>query len=187
MKCSLTTVDASRSAAPEPRGRAEDEALWNELARIVSRACPAWARSHRDDITQAAMLRVMRARERRPQDVLPTSYLWKAACSATIDELRRLRAQREVPIHEDDDGVVVVDPGQTPEDRLRADRIAQGLRECLARLVEARRLAVTLHLAGHSVPESGRILGWSTKRAENLVYRGLADLRRCLSTKGLAP
>lgn len=163
--------------------------LWNQLARIVARACPAWARSHRDDITQAAMLRVVRARERRPGEALPASYLWKAACSATIDELRRLRSQREVPIHEeeDDEGVLVVDPGQTPEDRLRADRIAHGLRECLARLVEARRLAVTLHLAGHSVPESGRILGWDAKRAENLVYRGLADLRRCLSTKGLAP
>ena len=29
--------------------------------------------------------------------------------------------------------------------------------------------------------------GWTTKRAENLVYRGLADLRQCLERKGLNP
>jgi RNA polymerase sigma-70 factor (ECF subfamily) len=30
-------------------------------------------------------------------------------------------------------------------------------------------------------------MGWTEKKAENLVYRGLADLRRCLSAKGLRP
>ena len=35
-------------------------------------------------------------------------------------------------------------------------------------------------------PEVASILKWRAKTAENLVYRGLADLRRCLATKGLA-
>lgn len=48
-------------------------------------------------------------------------------------------------------------------------------------------LAVTLHLQGHSVPEVGALLAWTVKKAENLVYRGLADLRSCLSSKGLQP
>ena len=34
------------------------------------------------------------------------------------------------------------------------------------------------------VPE---LLGWDNKRTENLVYRGLADLRACLSGKGVTP
>jgi RNA polymerase sigma-70 factor (ECF subfamily) len=50
-----------------------------------------------------------------------------------------------------------------------------------------RRLAVTLYLHGHSVPDAARILDWSAKRTENLVYRGLADLRECLLSKGLRP
>ena len=48
-----------------------------------------------------------------------------------------------------------------------------------------RRLAVTLHLQGHSVPEAARLLDWAVKRTENLVYRGLADLRECLTAKGI--
>ena len=50
-----------------------------------------------------------------------------------------------------------------------------------------RRLAVTLYLQGHTVPEAARILGWAAKRTENLVYRGLADLRQCLLGKGHTP
>jgi RNA polymerase sigma-70 factor (ECF subfamily) len=36
------------------------------------------------------------------------------------------------------------------------------------------------------VPELGRLLGWNAKKAENLVYRGLADLRGCLTEKGVS-
>jgi RNA polymerase sigma-70 factor (ECF subfamily) len=50
-----------------------------------------------------------------------------------------------------------------------------------------RRLAVTLHLQGHTVPEAARILDWAAKQTENLVYRGLADLRACLMAKGIRP
>ena len=48
-----------------------------------------------------------------------------------------------------------------------------------------RRLAVTLYLQGHSVPAAARLLEWTAKRTENLVYRGLADLRECLTAKGM--
>ena len=48
-------------------------------------------------------------------------------------------------------------------------------------------MAVTLYLQGHSVPEAARVLDWPAKRTENLVYRGLADLRECLMKKGIQP
>jgi len=37
-----------------------------------------------------------------------------------------------------------------------------------------RRLAVALHLQGHTVAEAARLLDLSFKRTENLVYRGLS-------------
>ena len=77
-------------------------------------------------------------------------------------------------------------PGN-PE-RAGADReIRRGVRDCLLTLVRPRRLAVTLHLQGHSVRESAQLLEWNPKRVENLIYRGLGDLRRCLAGKGIAP
>ena len=30
-------------------------------------------------------------------------------------------------------------------------------------------------------------LAWTLKKTENLTYRGLGDLRKCLSGKGLEP
>jgi RNA polymerase sigma-70 factor (ECF subfamily) len=51
---------------------------------------------------------------------------------------------------------------------------------CLGQLQERRRVAVTLHLQGYAVGEVASALGWTEKQAENLVYRGLGDLRRCL-------
>ena len=39
---------------------------------------------------------------------------------------------------------------------------------------------MTLHLQGFRVAEVATALGWTEKQAENLVYRGLADLRICL-------
>src|SRR5690606_27268693 len=61
---------------------AEDAALRAKLTRVVARACPSWAVAQQEDIVQAAMIRVIRARARREHgDVLPDSYLWKAAYS----------------------------------------------------------------------------------------------------------
>ena len=74
-----------------------------------------------------------------------------------------------------------------PDAAAHGREIGRVIRDCLALMKEERRTAVTLHLLGHSVPETGRLLGWAGKRAENLVYRGLADLRDCLTGKGLAP
>ena len=65
--------------------------------------------------------------------------------------------------------------------------MGQEIQDCLSRMQRDRRLAVTLYLQGHTVPETARVLQWPTKRADNLVYRGLANLRQCLLAKGMRP
>ena len=78
-------------------------------------------------------------------------------------------------------------PAAGPEQRACAAEIGDGIRDCLNRLALPRRLAVTLYLQGCAVKEIASRREWTFKRAHNLVYRGLADLRACLATKGLAP
>jgi RNA polymerase sigma-70 factor (ECF subfamily) len=51
--------------------------------------------------------------------------------------------------------------------------------------VRPRRIATTLHLQGHRIREVGDLMGWTEKKAENLIYRGLADLRNCLKSQGI--
>ncbi len=157
-----------------------------DLRRAVTRVCPAWLAARRDDIVQVALLRVMDARRRSDAELKP-AYLRRAAWSALVDEIRAWRRRREVAL--EDDGAPVERPaaGPTPEQEVATLEIGRGISACLSGLAEDRRLAVTLHLQGHTVPEAARLLDWNVKRTENLVYRGLADLRECLSAKGLRP
>ena len=174
------------------RGEPRDE-LWSEdatleavrrqLTHAVNRLCPEWLSSHRDDIIQAALIRVHKLLAGEKRTDFQSSYLWKVAFSVIVDEIRRHRRRAEDTL--DTAGTMDLThatPG--PEERAIARESRQAIQSCLAGLGEARRLAVTLHLQGHTVPEASRFLGWSVKRVANLTYRGLDDLRRCLAAKG---
>jgi RNA polymerase sigma-70 factor (ECF subfamily) len=156
------------------------------LARAVSAVCPAWLAERADDIVQEAMLKVLAVRGRGEGiAALPPSYLRKVAWTATVDEIRRRAARREDPV----DAIetqAMSPPAETESTAIRNELLV-GVRDCLERIVLDRRRAVALHLAGWSIPEVAAALEWPAKRAENLVYRGLADLRACLQKKGIAP
>lgn len=162
--------------------------LFERLKKAVASVCPAWLQDRRDDLVQQSLLRVVDLLETSEGNrELSSSYLWKVAHSALIDEIRRERRRREVPL-EDASGVDFPSGRPTsPEERTRAQEIDNALRDCLAHLVPNRRAAVALRLQEHTVPEAAEILGWTVKKTENLVYRGLQDLRECLRAKGLEP
>lgn len=158
-----------------------------KLAAAVRRICPGWLLSHAEDIVQSAVMRVLEATRKREGDLdHSTLYLEKAAYCATLDEIRRHRRRHEEQATEEQLLAMPTTAGVDPHTSAEASEIALALTECLAALAAARRQAVTLHLLGYPIPETGAMLGWSAKRAENLVCRGLADLRRCLASKGLA-
>ena len=168
-------------------------ALAATMARAVRRQCPAWLADHAQDIAQAALAKVVAldnaAEGKRP---LTTFYLHKVAHSALVDEIRRRKRRREVSIEAASDGGEEARPFEPkahgdPESHASYRHLGATIRACLAGAKRDRRLAVTLYLQGHSVPETARILGWDAKRTENLVYRGLADLRQCLLDKGHRP
>ncbi|KIG15192.1 RNA polymerase sigma-70 factor, group 3 [Enhygromyxa salina] len=154
------------------------------------KVCPPDLAASADDIVQLAIIRVLavlRARDRAGEGVEPpsASYLWKVAYTTTIDELRKMQSRERTRDHAT--GVVGPVEVPTPDGAVAASEVSAALRSCLGALHEDRRRAVVLHLQGHTVAETGGLLGWTRKRAENLIYRGLADLRRCLGNKGYAP
>jgi RNA polymerase sigma-70 factor (ECF subfamily) len=159
-----------------------------DLVRVVAQVCPAWLASRSDDLVQVVLMRVVAAQEKREgSGVFSTFYLRKAAHSALVDEIRRLRRRQEVALDAADEGAEPAATAPDPERHSAGRQLGRAIRDCLKTLVRPRRLALVLHLEGHSVPEVGRLLHWPVKRAENLVYRGLADLRECLGRKGMAP
>jgi RNA polymerase sigma-70 factor (ECF subfamily) len=165
--------------------------LHRDLVRAVDRVCPRWMADRADDLVQVALMRVMEIqRKKEGAAEFNLFYLRRAAYSAMIDEIRRLRRRQEVSLEggSDENEAVVYDPAAptTDPERASASREAgRAIRDCLGSMVAPRRHAVTLNLQGHSVPEIGKLMGWTAKKAENLVYRGMSDLRGCLGEKGI--
>src|SRR5262245_26110874 len=165
--------------------------LRRDLARAVARVCPRWQAARRDDLVQSAVMRVMQV-VNMPHEAdegvarFSASYLYRVAYSVLVDELRRTQRRRETSLEEETAAPLAVSEDD-PERLAASGEIGRGIQDCLARMIRDRRLAVTLYLQGHSVPEAAKLLEWSPKRTENLVYRGLADLRECLTSKGIQP
>ncbi len=162
-------------------------ALRRRLEAAVRAVCPYWLRDQQQDIVQVAMLAILKQHEKQGIRHFPASYLRRAAYTSMIDELRRRRSRGEVQLDETDAELDLREDGANPERRCSGGEIAAGIRECLKRLAVPRRAAVTLHLLGHRVPRIAERMGWKPKQADNLVYRGMEDLRSCLIGKGLKP
>jgi RNA polymerase sigma-70 factor (ECF subfamily) len=184
---SIVISDMHRETRNRPTEDQEDYAqLRRDLVKAVQRVCPSWMSDRSDDLVQVALIRVMEIqRKSEGKSEFSAFYLKKAAYSAMIDEIRRLRRRQETTL--DDEENPINPPAESPDpERATASReVGRAIRDCLGGLIPPRRHAVTLHLQGHSVPDVGRRLGWTAKKAENLVYRGLADLRGCLDSKGV--
>ncbi len=74
-----------------------------------------------------------------------------------------------------------------PERNAMSRSLGREIRDCLEKLVPARRAAVTLSLLGCPVREIATRLQIAEKSADNRLYRGMKNLRDCLTGKGLRP
>lgn len=170
-----------RSSPPEHDPRMSE--LRGRLVAAVRTVCPSWLQDQADDLAHAALEKLLK-RDALP-DEINGGYVYRIAHSAVVDEIRRHRRRREEAMTEGDAQVETRAAG--PERRAVDSETRAEIAECMTRLSEDRRRAVTLYLQGHQVPEVASLLGFTSKKAENLVYRGLSDLRACLRKKGIEP
>lgn len=163
--------------------------LRERLVRVVGRSCPAWLRSRADDVVQAALLRIhKKAEDGLELESLGSAYLSRVAYTCLVDEIRYQRRRRALETDSADDAAVVLgDEREDPEERAASLELGRAIKACLALLAKSRSLAVALYLEGSGAVEVALRLGWKRKQADNAVYRGLADMRRCLTEKGVAP
>jgi len=178
-------VPLALSSAPGT-GATVPAVLMERLAQAVRRVCPAWLSSERDDLVQIALVKILE-RERRTgtQQQLEKAYLYRVAHSVLVDEIRSRRRRREEPLGEQPDGEREV--RTTPEQQVASHELGRQIHECLQEIKRERRLALALRLQGYSVSECADQLGWQHKQTENLVHRGMADLRRLLEARGVKP
>ena len=167
------------------------EDLRRRLLAAVRRHCPAYMASHAEDIAQEALIKIVGIFQRSGETecALPSSYINRAAYHSLVDAMRsnRIKGKTELAMVDEADQIADKKTQADPERNSISSAIRQGMKQCLAALVEARRAAVVLHLQGHSGPEICSLLDWKQTKTTNLVYRGLKDLRHCLKNKGLSP
>ena len=179
-------------SSPEPvqphRTSVEMEEVRRHLVAAMRRVCPPSIAAEADDLVQRALIKLMASLNRNEGNpAFSASYLWRVAYTAVIDEIRRRDRRREVSLIEDSAAAIPAAPQPDPEREAASRGIGDAIRDCLGEMVDARRRVVTLHLVGHTVPEIARLLDQRPKQTDNLVYRGMADLRRCLTGKGVTP
>ena len=179
---------STRASERSHRIPADIEKIRRYLVAATQRACPPALADEAEDLVQRALIKLMQSSAHGEGNrSVSTSYLWRVAYTAVIDEIRRRSRRREESLIEDGTMATVAAQRPDPEREAASRRIGEAIRDCLHLIADSRRRAVTLYLVGHSVPELARMLRWTRKRADNLVYRGMADLRRCLSGKGITP
>ena len=163
--------------------RKEVEQLRQALARAVASCCPGWTAADREDVVHDVLARVLELARRGEWNRPPNpSYLRKMAFHAAVDELRR---RRFAPGSEAEAARLAAG-GRDPEGAAADVELGRALADCLAMMLRDRRVAVVLSLQGHAAKELAELMGWTAKKAQNLVFRGTADLRQCLSEKGHA-
>lgn len=180
---------AETSAGPPPPEEPESpEELRHRLALIARGICRGRFEAHADDIVQKVLLKLLRIQEETERvEPFPASYLRRAIHRALVDESRRQRSRPEVALEAVEETSILEQTSPNPEQSARGKQMGRAIRRCLATLNPARRRPVILKLLGYSVPEIARRLGLKRKQAENLVFRGLQDLRRCLEAAGVTP
>ncbi len=144
---------------------------WSEVIRMAGRRY-GLSPADLDEVRQDVRLRLWHAMQRAGEREITSSYGYRAAASAAVDLLRRHRASRGRAATAESEGIA----GPSLDEGLLEARLG----EALAIVPESRRVAVRLHLNGHSLADVARVLHWTPAQARNQVYRGLADLKRVL-------
>ncbi|MCC6319138.1 MAG: sigma-70 family RNA polymerase sigma factor [Gemmatimonadaceae bacterium] len=155
------------------------EALVVRWGGVIQRAARQYGLSAHDldEVTQDVRVRLWNLIERDGMGAdVNATYAWRAASSAAIDLVRRDRLSRSA-------ATVAIDETVLPHAPDDSD-LLERLDIAIASLPRSRRVAVRLHLDGASLAEVAVTLGWTSAQARNQVYRGLADLKRILTSDG---
>jgi RNA polymerase sigma-70 factor (ECF subfamily) len=137
-----------------------------------------------EDISQEIRIRIWKVLNNEKEIANFPSYLRKIVSSSVIDMLRKFKRQENVVLHEKQKKI-----SETKFDYFADLSLSEHLREALVEavssLIESRRKVVKLFLLDMTIEEISAFYNWSKDKTRNLLYRGLADLRRILKDRGI--
>lgn len=139
-----------------------------------------------DEVLQELRIRLWRAFPDGEQiERVNASYVYRTAASASLDLLRRRRSKASLRTDSVDDRRDSLPDRREPHRELEGRELTERIVRALGEIPASRRPVVRMYLAGYSREEIARLLGWTDAKTRNLLYRGLADLRRRLGEAGI--
>jgi len=134
-----------------------------------------------DDITQEIRIKIWRLLHNEKNIKNPSSYIKKIVNSSVIDLLRKWKR---------DEKIMLVEKKKVSESRKDypvsiplEEHLKDSVAEAVDSLIDSRRKVVRLHLMDMTIEEISAYFNWSTDKTRNLLYRGLADLKKRLKNK----
>jgi RNA polymerase sigma-70 factor (ECF subfamily) len=153
--------------------------------RLTGDRAEAW------DLTQNAMLRVMRSFSTYDPKYKVEQWLYRIVKNLFIDRKRQIKRKHETPLERDTRGDderlspvdTLVDSAPTPEQSADREDRQRAVREALLTLPDEMKMAITLvDIEGFSYEEAARILEVPTSTLGVRVYRGRKLLKERLKT-----
>lgn len=140
-----------------------------------------------DELVQDVRIRLWRYLVREKKADVNASYVYMTAKSAALDIVRRHRSRREAGLDDVHDPVSLAARGADPAGLTEHSELVERVGSAIDALIDSRRPVVRMYLNGYSMDEISSLLGWSSAKTRNLLYRGLADLREKLAQAGIGP
>lgn len=108
------------------------------------------------------------------------SYIKKVVNSSVIDHLRKHKRDESVLLHEKAKTIAEQSHFYSAEARIGSGESRAALGRAIESLIESRRSVVQLYLLNLDIDEISDHFRWSQHKTRNLLYRGLADIRRIM-------
>jgi RNA polymerase sigma factor (sigma-70 family) len=170
------------------RRMAELEALLNQFNGLMKvqiyKFNPGRFGLDPEDICQEIKIKLWRVLSREKEIANFPSYLRKVVNSSVVDMLRKYRREEGIFLHEKQKRISEMRDDYLAE--LSANEyLKERLVEAVGSLIESRRKVVKLFLLDMTIEEIASFYDWSKDKTRNLLYRGLADLKRILKNKDI--
>lgn len=177
--------------------RQGSEAAYRELIRRYQR--PVFSLIYRmvrdrelaEDLTQETFIKVLNAIDRYRSEYKFSSWIFKIANNAAIDQLRRkeidtlsLEGRRDVttPDRIEATSIQVGDAGESPLEELEARELGSAIESAIGQLRPEYRACIILrHIEGRPYDEIARILDMPLGTVKTYIHRARAELQATLA------
>jgi len=137
-----------------------------------------------DDVLQEVKIKIWKILEDEKKINNYASYIRKIIDSSIIDQLRKLKREKGIFIHEKQKWISEQKTNYST-DVSSETNAKEIIGEAVNSLIESRRVVVKLFLLNMTIEEIATFLKWSKDKTRNLLYRGLSDLKKRLREKGI--